>query len=182
MKRISPLFSLLVVCFATTVQARPPTPKPHPELTKLQRFVGDWTYDGEYKPTPLGPGGKVTGEFHVRMVLKGFFAQCDGVERDAMGETRFVEIWGYDPSNKNYFSSRYEDDDGAPYLETFTNNGDTVPVTGSLIADGKRYWTRRTELWSPNGATMKSELSADGKTWILLYEGKVTRANATATK
>jgi hypothetical protein len=133
MKRISLLFPLLVICFVTIAQAQTTAPKPDPEMSKLQRFVGDWTFESEYKPTPLGPGVKTSGEFRVRMALKGFFVQCHGVEKSADRETHFVEMWRYDPVEKN-FTTRYSDDDGATYSKVFSINGSTVPVTGALMA------------------------------------------------
>jgi hypothetical protein len=39
----------------TSVQA--PAPQPDPEVKKLQALVGHWTFKGEYKAGPLGPGG-----------------------------------------------------------------------------------------------------------------------------
>ena len=179
MKRIGLLFPLLVICFVALAQAQTTAPKPSPEMRKLHRFVGHWVFETEYKPTPLGPVVKTSGEFRVRMALKGFFAQCDGLEKSAEGETHFVEIWGYDPVEKNYFTTRYSDDDGSTYSETFRIHGSTVPVTGALMAGGKRYLTRRTEVWSADGATMNADLSIDdGKTWIPWFETKVTKATS----
>jgi len=59
MQRISALLFLLVFCFATAMQAQ--APKPDPEMKKLGVLVGHWTYEGEYKPGPLGPGSKIVG-------------------------------------------------------------------------------------------------------------------------
>ena len=47
----------------TSVQA--PAPQPDPEVKKLQVLVGHWTFKGEYKAGPLGPGGKVAGEYKI---------------------------------------------------------------------------------------------------------------------
>lgn len=58
MQRISLLFAVLVVWFIAAVQAQAPVPKPGPEIRKLHVLVGHWTYEGEYKPGPLGPGAK----------------------------------------------------------------------------------------------------------------------------
>src|SRR5215472_12408176 len=41
---------------AFSTRAQTETPKPAPELKKLDYFVGTWTADGELKPGPLGAG------------------------------------------------------------------------------------------------------------------------------
>jgi len=76
MKRISVLLFLLVFCSATAMQAQAPAPKPDAEVKKLHAVVGHWTFEGEAKPGPLGPGGKFTGESNCQMILGGFFFQC----------------------------------------------------------------------------------------------------------
>src|SRR5438309_1375061 len=37
-------------------------PKPGPEYQKLGYFVGTWTSEGELKPSPFGPGGKMSSQ------------------------------------------------------------------------------------------------------------------------
>jgi hypothetical protein len=44
---------------AGTVAAQAPTRKPGPEQTRIGFYAGRWTYEGEVKPSPMGPGGKV---------------------------------------------------------------------------------------------------------------------------
>jgi hypothetical protein len=38
----------------------PPAATPGPEQKRLGYFVGKWTGDGDVKPGPMGPGGKMT--------------------------------------------------------------------------------------------------------------------------
>ena len=42
-------------------------------MKKLHVLIGHWTYEGEYKPGPLGGGSKVKGVWDARMILGGFF-------------------------------------------------------------------------------------------------------------
>jgi len=35
-------------------------PKPAPELKQVEYFVGTWFSEGDMKPSPMGPGGKMT--------------------------------------------------------------------------------------------------------------------------
>ena len=73
MQRISLLLSLIVICHVAPLRAQTSAPKPDPELKKLQVLLGHWTYEGEYKPGPLGGGSKVKGVWDARMILGGFF-------------------------------------------------------------------------------------------------------------
>jgi hypothetical protein len=90
--RILPL--LLVVCFVTALLAQAPSsaPKPDPELKKLAVLVGHWTYEREYKPGPLGPGGKITSVYDGQMILGGLLFQARMTEKGAMGVMRALEI------------------------------------------------------------------------------------------
>jgi hypothetical protein len=49
---------------------------------------------------------------------------------------------------------------------------------------GKRYLTRRSELWSADttSATMKMDVSTDGKAWVPLREQKMTKGASGAKK
>lgn len=181
MQRIAVLFSLLGVWLVTALYAQTTAPKPSPEMKKLDRFVGHFTYEGESVASALGPAGRFEGEFHIQLALKGFFVQCTGTEKDATGEMHFVEYWGYDSENKTFYSNRYEDDASNVYSEKFTMNGDTVAVTGTAFVGGRQYATRRIEHWARDwsGATMVMEFSADGKTWMPLLQQKLTKVRLT---
>jgi hypothetical protein len=166
MQRISLLFSLLVVCFLTAVQAQTTAPKPDPALEKLHVWVGHWTYEGEYQPGPLGPGGKVAGEYDGEMILGGFAFQGRWAEKGPAGETRGLEIYGYDPLNKNYPFSIYMDNGGI-YSGAMSISENTFTLPGKFLAAGKVYEARITIINAADGMslTLKGEISADGKTW-----------------
>jgi len=52
----------LVLIFVGVALAQAPSgpPKPGPEHQKLAYFAGKWSSEGDVKPGPFGPGGKVT--------------------------------------------------------------------------------------------------------------------------
>ena len=83
MHRFRILPSLLAACCATALLAQAPSsaPKPDHKLKKLAVLVGHWTYEGEYKPGPLGPGAKIKGAYDAHMILGGFFLQEEQVEK-----------------------------------------------------------------------------------------------------
>jgi hypothetical protein len=185
MQRFQILLLLLVACFATAVSAQTPAPapKPDPELKKLA--VGHWTYEAEYKPGPLGPGGKATGIRTFQMILGGFFFERRDAEKDAMGaESQALAIIGYDPVNKN-FTVSYFDDGGGTYSGVFTVSGNTVTWSGkSISVAGKQYPLRGTVIKAADWVTYTetAEVSSDGKTWVPFYEIKYTKVKPTPKK
>ena len=76
----------LLLGIALTARTQVETPKPAPELKKLDYFAGTWTAEGEIKPGPLGPGGKFTGTNHVEWMDGGFFLVTHSEFNGAMGK------------------------------------------------------------------------------------------------
>jgi uncharacterized protein (DUF2147 family) len=183
MQRITLLLSLLIVCFATATQAQTTAPKPDPALQKLHVWVGHWKYEGEYKPGPLGPAGKATGEYDGKIILGGFAFRGQWTEKGPAEETRGLEVYGYDPVNKNYPFSIYIDNGGI-YSGAMNVSGNTYTLMGKFLAAGKVYDAKATVISASDGmsATRKNEISADGKTWITFEEGKFTKAQPAAKK
>jgi hypothetical protein len=183
MKRTIALLFLLAFCPATTMQAQAQAPKPDPALKKLSVLVGHWTYDGESKPGPLGPGGKLTGDWTAQMILGGFFLQARSTEKGPAGEGRGLEIDGYDPVNKN-LSSHYYADDGSTFSGVITVSGNTYTWAGKFVVAGKQYQFKGPFVLAADSAngTYKTEISADGKTWVPFGESKWTKAKPAAKK
>jgi len=183
MKRISLLLSLLVVCFVTAVQAQAPAPKPAPELKQLHILLGHWTYTCDYQAGPLGPASKATGEYTNQMILGGFFMKGQWMEKSASGELGGLEIYRYDPENKNFAFSGYENE-GSTYSGTATVSGNTVTTTGKFFVGGKEYSSKATINYAADGmsATWKAEISADGKTWVPWFDQPMTKVKPAAKK
>lgn len=183
MQRISILLFVSVFCFATAMQAQAPAPKPDPEVKKLRVFVGHWTYEGESKSGPLGPGGKFTGEMTCQMILGGFFRQCWFTEREPDGEFRFLEIDGYDPVNKNFTHDGYTED-GSRGSSVLTITGNTWTRAGKWVSEGKQYAYKGTFTFALDLAsgTFKDELSLDGKTWTTCEESRYTKVQPALRK
>ena len=173
MTRISVLLVLLVFCSATTMQAQAPAPKPDPEVKKLCVWVGHWTFDGEQKPGPLGLGGKFTGECNCHMILGGFFLQCQCQERWLNSEMPVLEIYGYDPVNKN-FPSEFYFGDGSRIPWVLAITGNTSNWAGKWTVAGKQYQVKQNVVLSPDLTSMKhkAEISADGETWTPFLEAE----------
>jgi hypothetical protein len=172
-----------MVCFATAMQAQAPAPKPDPALKKLSVLVGHWTREAEYKPGPLGPGGKYTGDWTTQMILGGFFLQGRETEKGPIGWTRVLEIFGYDPVNKNFPTQSYADN-GSTFSGVLTVTQNTYTWAGKLVVAGKQYQYKGTFVLAPDltSGTYEEEISVDGKTWTPWRETKFTKTQPAAKK
>jgi hypothetical protein len=184
MKRITILLFLSVFSFSTAMQAQAPAPKPDPEMKKLSVFVGHWTLDGEYKPGPLGPGGKYTGEMACQMVLGGSFMQCRLTEKGLAGASHYLVLSGYDSVNKN-FATEWYFDDGSRAVGAISMAGNTWNFAAKKwAAAGKQIPFKSTFTLAPDlaSATQTSEISVDGTTWAPWFETKYTKVPPAAKK
>ena len=183
MKRIVCSVSLVILVLALAAWAQAPAPKPGPEHQKVKMYVGHWTYTGEYKPGPIGPGGAFTGEYNAQMILGGFFLQGHWTEKNPSGEVKGFETFGYDPANKNYFQSQYQDD-GSMASGVLTVSGNTWTYSGKTVAAGKQYAFRATLVFAADlaGIELKADISTDGSTWTPFIEAKFTKAKPAPKK
>jgi hypothetical protein len=175
---------LLGLSLTTAMLAQPPAPKPDPQIKQLSALVGRWTYEGEYKPGPLGPGGKITGEYTGQMILKGFFFEGRETEKGAMGETHNVEIDACDPANKNFISNFYQDD-GSRFLGTVTVSGNTITWEGKYFAAGQQIVMRAPLVLAADRTSGKEkvDVSTDGgKTWMPFFEATWTKTTPVPNK
>ncbi|PYR57269.1 MAG: hypothetical protein DMF85_14150 [Acidobacteria bacterium] len=98
----------LAVCVAVAAgsvrllgQAGQP-PKPGPENKRLGYFVGKWTTEGEMKPGPMGPGGKISSTDTCAWFDGGFAVVCHSVGKTPMGPSKSIGILGYSGEEKVY--------------------------------------------------------------------------------
>ena len=186
MKRIVVLCLILLVSFVCVAQAQAPAtaPKPDPELKKLQRWVGHWTYEQEYKPGPLGAGDKVTGESKVQMILGGFFEEGWSSEKGANGVSHLLEIDGYDTTNKTFTFATFYDNGNAGSGTFSFRSASEWSFEGKLAAGGKQYSIRGKGAFAPDmkSFSFSGEISPDGKTWSPWWEGKYTKTEPAAKK
>src|SRR5215470_8676306 len=61
MKGMISLIAVMSISAVLVLGQAPHALKPGPEHQKLSAFVGNWTFEGEAKASPMGPAGKVTG-------------------------------------------------------------------------------------------------------------------------
>ena len=151
--------------------AEPEAPKPAPEMQKYKAFLGEWTYDGEAKATPIGKAGKMSGKSSNRLILGGFVMESrwrDEVNPD-VGVLDGMDLHSYDAKNKTYVV-HYYDSMGGISSGTETVNGHTWTGSGSFTGPkGENVKARNKAVLSADGNTITGtwELSVDdGNTWL----------------
>lgn len=172
-----------LVCFVLTALASnvaaqgPKTPKPGPEIDRLQYFVGTWKSEYELKPSPMGAGGKVTGVDESRMMPGGFFVETRTVTRGSMGDIQELAVMGYDAEAKAYTYDAFSSVGGAQHFKGAVQ-GDTWTWTSDGMVGGKptrmRFIAKEV---SPKMYTQKLEIAAGGD-WTTVMEGKATKKSA----
>ena len=160
----------------TAALAQMEMPKPGPELKKLDVFAGNWTLDGDLKPGPMGPGGKMTETQKCEWMDGAFFLVCHADFKSGMGNGTSISVMGYSAEDKAY-----------SYRE-FNSWGEAENSVGALDSD-TWTWTSDEKM---NGATVKGrftmkmtsatsynfsfEMSQDGTKWTLAMDGKATKS------
>ena len=166
---------LFVFVIVTSAQAPPQMPQPAPELKKLDYMVGTWSWEGDLKPSPFGPGGKITGTDHMEWMQGGFFLVLHSKMKGAWGDGSSLAVMGYDPDEKVYtyqeFNSRGEHE-----LSKGTVDGDTWSWNSDENVGGKKMKGRYSmKILSPTTYSFKFELSPDGTDWNTVMDGKSTK-------
>lgn len=164
-------------CAGVGIAQKQEMPKPSPEHQRLGAFVGNWTFEGEMKPGPMGPGGKLTGTDRIEWTPGNFFVQRRYHGKSPMGEMQGIEILAYDAAKQVYTYNAF-DSLGMIGAGTMTVNGNTWTATGTSTM-GTATMRDRCVLEFGVGAstlTIKCEMSPDGTTWTPTFEGKATKA------
>jgi hypothetical protein len=177
--------ALLTVTMAMSIVAAQPTmaqapqpAKPGPEHQRLAYFVGTWTSEGEMKPGPMGPGGKMTSRDTCEWYEGRFAVICRSEGKGPMGPSKGLGILGYSPEEKVYTYYR-TDSSGMMTMTTVprgTVKGDTWTYTDESMMGGQKVKSRVTmkELSPTSYSFVMDVQGADGK-WTTLMESKQTK-------
>jgi hypothetical protein len=165
--------ALVVWLLVVSVHAQSDTPKPGPEMKKLEVLVGDWSYEGEqFDPPapgmPYGGAGKYSGTVTTRFVLNGFFMQDTVEENDPAGKTTMIFMTGYDAAAKRYIGHAFISD-GTMVVGTSTLDGQTFTSNSTMTAASGQKVLLKTMVtyasdWSRYSATTDASVD-NGKTW-----------------
>ena len=169
------LISAVWLFLVLTAVAQMETPKPGPEHKKLDVLAGSWTLDGDMKPSPMGPGGKMTEIEKCDWMDGGFFLVCHTDFKSSMGDGAGLSILGYSADDKAYTYREYNswgesmESKGSVDNDTWTWTNDEK--MGGTIMKGR--FTMK--LLSPTAYTFTFEMSQDGTKWTTVMDGKATK-------
>jgi hypothetical protein len=178
MKRLIVVSSLGVLVLGGVVRAQaPPAPKPGAEHKPMGYFVGKWKSEGEMKAGPMGPGGKLTSTDTCEWFAGGFHVVCRGEGTGPMGKMSSIGVIGYSQADKAYTFYGI-DNMGTGELAHGQKSGGTWTYTSTSNFAGQTFQSRYTITeTSPTAYTFKWESSMDKKTWMVVMEGKATKAS-----
>jgi hypothetical protein len=176
MRRMA-IAALAVGVFVIGVCAQTPTSKPGDEQKRIGFFEGKWKFEGEAKPSPMGPGGKIMATETCKWFPGGFHLVCQSEGTGPMGPAKSQSVMGYDPSEKTYTYYAI-----SSLGEGFFVRGNTDSKVWTWNAEntvnGKPMKIRVTITeQSPTTYGFKMEASFDGGDWAVLEEGKATKAS-----
>ncbi len=174
----------LAVCLVLSsglalAQAPGEKPKPGPEHKKLGYFVGKWTMDGDTKPNPFMPGGKVTSKDTCEWFEGGFAVLCRSEGKGPTGPMKSLGIMGYSTEEKAY--TYYGLDNSPMAMATVprgTLEGGTWVYNDETKMGGKMVKSRYTiKDTTPTSYTFRWELLGEDGAWQTVMEGKATKTS-----
>jgi hypothetical protein len=174
MKRAGIILAAWLVVAGVSLAQEGPV-KPGPEHKKLDVLAGSWTVEGDVKPSPMGPGGKMTEDEKCEWMEGGFFLVCRTDFKSSMGNGYGMGVMGYSSDDKAYtyheFNSWGEsmNSKGAVDGDTWTWTSDEK--MGDKIMKG-RFIMKMTSATSYN---FTYEMSSDGAKWTMAVDGKATK-------
>lgn len=159
------------------VQAQ--APKPGPEHKRLAYFVGTWKGEGEMKPGPMGPGGKMTSTDTCEWFEGNYTVICRYEGTGPTGPSKGIGILGYNPEEKVY--TYYGVDNTSMNMASVpkgTVKGDTWTYTDEGTMGGQKYKSRVVikEL-SPTSQSFRMEMQGPDGKWAPVMESKSTKVN-----
>jgi hypothetical protein len=170
------LVSVIAFQLVTAAQA-PQEPKPGPEHQRLGYFVGKWTVEGEMKPSPMGPGGKVSSTDTCDWFDGHFAVICRSDGKTPMGSSKSLGILSYSAEEKVY--TYYAVDNSIMTMTTVprgTVQGDTWTYTDEGMMGGKKVKSRVTiKQLSPSAYTFTMEMQGPDGKWAPMMESKSTK-------
>ena len=178
MRCFSVVVAVVSMSVAAVIAQKQAMPKPAPEHQRLGAFVGDWTFEGELKPGPMGPGGKVTATDRIEWAPGNFFVQRSYQGKSPNGEMQGLEILAYDGVKKIYTFNAF-DSLGNMDSGTMTVKGNTWTTTGTMTMAATTVRDRCSVEFGADGSTltMTCEISTDGKTWTPTFDGKAKKTS-----
>jgi hypothetical protein len=165
----------IVLVFAPALlsaQAPSQAPQPGPDVKKLEYFVGRWTSTGDFKPGPMGAGGKMTVTNNCEWFPGGFFVVCRSQGTTPMGSTQGLGILGYNTERKHYTYYAIDNSGMPPEPVRGAFAGDTWTWEGEGTMGGQPVKGRYTmKVVSPDEYTWTWEMQMAGQPWTSIATG-----------
>ena len=154
-------------------------PQPGPETKRLGFFIGRWTSAGDFKPGPMGRGGKMTSNTNCEWFDGGFHIVCRYEGSMAGAPMKGMGIMSYNPDTKKYTYYSIDNTGMPPDPAYGTVTGDTWTWEGEGMMGGQMVKGRYTvRIVSPDEHTWKWEMGAAGQPLALVAEGTARRVKA----
>jgi hypothetical protein len=174
MKRVLILLAAgLIGAVAALAQNEPP--KPGPEVKKLDVLAGSWTVEGDIKPGPMGPAGKMTEIQKCEWMEGGYFLVCHVDYKSSMGNGYGMGVMGYSKDDKAYtyheFNSWGESMDSKGGVDGDTWTWTSEEKMGDKIMKA-RFIMKMT---SSTSYEFTYETSPDGAKWTMAVDGKANK-------
>jgi len=177
-------FSAIAACVVITAAGPCPAasqqqeaPKPTAENARLGYFVGKWKGEGEMKPGPMGPGGKMSSSDTCEWFEGRFSVICRAEGTTPAGPTKSIGILGYSPEEKVY--TYYGVDNSNMTMASVprgTVQGDTWTYTDESTMGGQKVKSRVTiKEVSPTAYTFRMEFQGPDGKWAPAMESKMTK-------
>jgi len=166
----------LDLAFTVMALAQESAPKPAPELKKLDMLAGSWVLEGDVKPNPMGPGGKITENEKCEWMEGDFFLVCHvDFKTASSGNGSGLSVLGYSAADKAYtyreFNSWGEFEDSKGTLEGDTWTWISDEKMGNTTVKG-RFTMKFT---SSSSYSFAFETSPDGAKWTAIVDGKAAK-------
>jgi hypothetical protein len=130
------------------------------------------------KPSPMGPGGKITGADTCEWFEGHYSVVCRSEGKSPMGAMKSIGILGYNTDEKVY---TYYGIDNSPMTMTSaargTVQGDTWTYTDESTMGGQKVKSRVTiKEISPTSYTFLMEMQGPDGKWMPMMESRNTKA------
>jgi hypothetical protein len=160
---------------ASAAQAQQ-APKAGPEHARLAYFVGKWRAEGDVKPGPMGPGGKMTSNDTCEWFEGKLSVICRYEGSGPMGQSKGLGIMGYSTEEKVYTYYAVDNLMAMASVPKGTVRGATWTYTDEATFGGSKVKSRVTlkEL-SPTSHTFRLEIQGPDGKWMPMVETRNTK-------
>jgi hypothetical protein len=152
-------------------------PKPGPEHQRLGYFVGKWKAEGEMKPGPMGPGGKMTSTDNCEWFAGHYSVICRSEAKTPMGSNKSIGILGYNSEEKVY--TYYAVDNTNMNMASVPKGrvqGDTWTYTDEGMMGGHKMKSRVIiKEISPKEYSFRMDMQGPDGKWVTAMESKNTK-------